>query len=199
VLFVVEEKELKDQRPWLERLAGKSESLFNYALFELPSGYGLAPGRALWGLLGLIPIFALPYWIALKRANSRSGIWMIVPADRLARGRGKEKAVLIRPQTAKTRRGRLMDEFRLFRTSLYFSLLSTFHPYWLARVQCWILDGPHAAPRIHPACHRLGPHGKPRQNILYTRAEINRLYSAPECLMYSLPDGGEILSTTYCL
>jgi hypothetical protein len=130
VLFVVEEKELKDQRPWLERLAGKSESLFNYSLFELPSGYGLAPGRALWGLLGLIPIFALPYWIALKRANSRSGIWMIVPADRLARGRGKEKAVLIRPQTAKTRRGRLMDEFRLFRTSLYFSLLSTFHIGW---------------------------------------------------------------------
>jgi hypothetical protein len=55
---------------------------------------------------------------------------MIVPADRLARGRGKEKAVLIRPQTAKTRRGRLMDEFRLFRTSLYFSLLSTFHIGW---------------------------------------------------------------------
>jgi hypothetical protein len=40
---------------------------------------------------------------------------------------------------------------------------------------------------------------KPRQNILYTSAEINRLYSAPECLMYSLPEGGEILSTTYCL
>jgi hypothetical protein len=55
---------------------------------------------------------------------------MIVPADRLARGRGKEKAVLIRLQTAKTRRWRLMDEFRLFRTSLYFSLLSTFHIGW---------------------------------------------------------------------
>ena len=97
----MKEKDLKDQRPWLERLAGKSESLFNYVLFELPSGYGLAPGRALWGLLGLIPIFALPYWIALKRANRRSGIWMIVPANRLADGRGKEKAGLIRPHGAK--------------------------------------------------------------------------------------------------
>jgi Pentapeptide repeats (8 copies) len=52
----------QDERSWLEKLAGKGESLFSYALFELPSHYGMAPGRALWGLLSLIPIFALPYW-----------------------------------------------------------------------------------------------------------------------------------------
>jgi hypothetical protein len=75
--------------PWLEQLAGKSESLFSYVLFELPSAYGMAPGRALWGLLGLIPVFALPYWTAIKHANSRSGIWIILPEDRLASRSGK--------------------------------------------------------------------------------------------------------------
>jgi pentapeptide repeat protein len=53
--------EEEDPRPWLELLAGKSESLFSYVLFELPSGCGMAPGRALWALLGFIPGFALLY------------------------------------------------------------------------------------------------------------------------------------------
>jgi hypothetical protein len=135
--------EREEPRPWLEQLAGKSESLFSHVLFELPSHYGMAPGRALCGLLGLIPVFALFYWIALKTTNSRSGIWMILPPDRLAIGRGKEKVVRIRPHTAKTWRGRLIGESRLFRTSLYFSLLSAFHlgwrefnvGTWIARVQ----------------------------------------------------------------
>jgi pentapeptide repeat protein len=64
-----ETPERADHRPWLEQLAGKSESLFSYVLFELLSGYGMAPRRALWGLLGLIPIFTLPYWLAIKHAN----------------------------------------------------------------------------------------------------------------------------------
>jgi uncharacterized protein YjbI with pentapeptide repeats len=128
-----------DERSWLEWLAGKSESLFSYVLFELPSGYGMAPRRALWGLLGSILIFALPYWVALKNANHRSGIWIIVPEDRLASGRGQEKVVLIRPHTTKTWRERLADEDRLFRTSLYFSLLSAFHLGWREfNVGSWI-------------------------------------------------------------
>jgi hypothetical protein len=53
--------EREEPRPWLEQLAGKSESLFSHVLFELPSHYGMAPGRALCGLLGLIPVFALFY------------------------------------------------------------------------------------------------------------------------------------------
>jgi hypothetical protein len=120
----------EDTRPWLEQLAGKSESLVSYVLFELPSGYGMAPGRALWALLGLIPIFALPYWLAIKRANSRSGIWMILPEDRLASRSGKKKAVLLRPPIAKTWRERLASEARMLRTGLYFSLLSAFHLGW---------------------------------------------------------------------
>jgi hypothetical protein len=129
----------KDMRPWLTWLAGKSESVFRYVLFELPSGYGMVPGRALWGLLAFILIFALPYWIALKTANRRSGIWMIVPEDRIAKGRGKEKVVLIRPPVAKTWQERLVGEYRMLRTSLYFSLLSAFHLGWRElNVGTWI-------------------------------------------------------------
>src|SRR5688500_14523178 len=98
----------EDTWPWLEQLAGKSESLFSYVLFELPSAYGMAPSRALWGLLGLIPIFALPYWLAIKRASSRSGIWVILPEDRLTSRSGKKKAMLLRPPMAKNWRERLV-------------------------------------------------------------------------------------------
>jgi hypothetical protein len=108
----------------------KTESLFTYILFELPSGYGMVPARALWGLLGFIPCFAFFYWIALQHASSRSGLWMIVPADRLTKGRGQERVLRIRPPAAKTWKGRFMGEFRLFRTSFYFSLLSAFHLGW---------------------------------------------------------------------
>ena len=87
----------------------------------------MVPGRALWGLLGFIPWFALLYWIALQNAKSRGGLWMIVPADRLTKGRGKEKIVRIRRHPARTWRELLRGESRLFCTSLYFSLLSAFH------------------------------------------------------------------------
>jgi hypothetical protein len=128
--FFKMEKEPEDERPWPERLAGKGESLFNYALFELPSGYGLAPGRPLGLLLGFIPVFAVPYWVAVKCANDRHGLWALVPADRLAKGRGKERAVLLRPHRARTWRAWVRCELWTLRTSLYFSLLSAFHLGW---------------------------------------------------------------------
>jgi hypothetical protein len=93
----------------------------------------------LWGLVGLIPIFALPYWLAIKNGNSRNGIWMILPEDRLASRGGKKKAVLIRPHVAKTWREWLVNEYRMLRTGLYFSLLSAFHLGWRElNVGTWI-------------------------------------------------------------
>ena len=108
-------------------------------LFDLSSHYGMAPARALWGLLGLIPAFALFYRSALQHAKSHSGLWMVVPADRLAPGRGKERIVRIRPRATKTWRERLRGEFRLLCTSLYFSVLSAFHLGWRElNVGTWI-------------------------------------------------------------
>ena len=129
----------RDPRPWLEQLAGKIEGLFRYMLFALPCDYGMAPGRAMWGLLGLIPIFAFPYWLAIKYGDSRSGLWVILPEDRLASRSSKKKTVLLRPPKAKTRRECLAGEARMLRTGLYFSLLSAFHLGWREyNVGTWI-------------------------------------------------------------
>jgi hypothetical protein len=43
------------------RRAGWLETTLNLILFELPCAYGLSPSRPLWLLIGLIPIFAVPY------------------------------------------------------------------------------------------------------------------------------------------
>jgi hypothetical protein len=73
-MFGEKERFRRTLGPWLERLAGKSESLFNYVLFELPSGYGMVPSRALATLGVLILVFALVYMVALVTARGRAGI-----------------------------------------------------------------------------------------------------------------------------
>jgi hypothetical protein len=66
----------QDRRPWLEQLAGKGESLFSYILFELPSGYGMVPSRALATLSLFILVFSLVYMGAFLMARGRAGIWV---------------------------------------------------------------------------------------------------------------------------
>ena len=61
----------EDTRSWLSKLAGKSESLFSYVLFELPSGYGMVPSRALATLGLLILVFSLTYMVALVCQSPR--------------------------------------------------------------------------------------------------------------------------------
>jgi hypothetical protein len=85
----------EDPRPWLEKLAGKSESLFSYVLFELPSHYGMAPSRALVTLGLLILGFSLIYTIALLTARGRAGIWAIWPTDRVYQAEGAKEAVRV--------------------------------------------------------------------------------------------------------
>jgi hypothetical protein len=99
-------------------------------LFEWPCDYGMSPGRPLRFLLWLIPICALFYWIALRKSNDRHGIWMIIPKDRLARGRDRERAIVLRTYPAQTWRMRVVGECRRLRLSLYFSFLSAFHIGW---------------------------------------------------------------------
>ena len=69
---------------------------------------------------------------------------MIVPQDRLTSRQGKEKVVRITASSSEDLAGALVRrELRLFRTSLYFSLLSAFPlgwrelnvGTWIARVQ----------------------------------------------------------------
>jgi Pentapeptide repeats (8 copies) len=141
----------KDTRPWLAKLAGKSESLFSYVLFELPSGYGMAPSRALAGLGLLIVLFSVPYMIAVTTRGA-AGIWMVWLPDRVHKAEGEANPVRVTSAfffpplkmwaARRWRRGPACG-LSVLLIGLYFSLLSAFSlgwrelnvGTWIARVQ----------------------------------------------------------------
>jgi hypothetical protein len=142
----------EDTRPWLEKLAGKSESLFSYVLFELPSGYGMVPSRALTTLGFLILVFYLIYMVALSTARGRAGIWVTWPTDRVYQEEGAKDATRVAttfffPRLQARAAGRwwgvLLRGVSVPLIGLYFSLLSAFSlgwrqlnvGTWIARVQ----------------------------------------------------------------
>ena len=141
-------KELKDERPWQERLAGKVESLFSYVLFELPSDYGMTPGRALQTLGLLILVFSLIYMVALLTARGRAGIWVTWPTDRVYQEEGAKDATRVTnmflfPRLQAWAAGRwwgvLLRGVSVPLIGLYFSLLSAFSLGWRElNVGTWI-------------------------------------------------------------
>ena len=141
-------KELKDERPWLEKLAGKSESLFSYVLFELPSGYGMVPSRALATLGLLIQVFSLVYIVALLTARGRAGIWVTWPSDRVYQEEGAKEATratatFFFPRVQARAAGRwwgvLLRGLCIPLIGLYFSILSAFSLGWRElNVGTWI-------------------------------------------------------------
>jgi hypothetical protein len=132
-------KYLKDTRPWLERLAGKSESLFNHVLFELPSGYGMVPSRA-FATLGLLILgFSFVYMVGVLTARGRAGIWVTWPTDRVYQEEGAKEATrvtntLFFPRLQARAAGRwwgvLLRGLCIPLIGLYFSFLSAFSLGW---------------------------------------------------------------------
>jgi len=116
--------------------AARLEGIFNYVLFELTTLWGLAPGRALVILMLLIPIFAIPYlvaiWMPSKGQSKVDGVWQVWPSDRLRDDLGTQKPTRLSTTT-----------FSSFGYAFYFSLLSAFHigwrdlnvGNWIARIQ----------------------------------------------------------------
>jgi hypothetical protein len=141
----------EDERLWLEQLAGKSESLFNYVWFELPSGYGMAPRRALAALALLIAVFSVPYMVVIT-TRGPAGIWMVWLPDRVHKAEGDANPVRVTSTflfsplkmwaASRWRRG-LARGLSVLLIGLYFSLLSAFSlgwrelnvGTWIARVQ----------------------------------------------------------------
>jgi hypothetical protein len=137
-----------DPRPRLQKVTGKSESLFSYALFELPSGYGTVPSRAL-GILGLfILVFSLVYMVALVTARGRAGLWVTWPTDRVYQEEGAKDATRVIttfffPRVQAWAEGRwwgvLLRGVSVPLIGLYFSLLSAFSLGWRElNVGTWI-------------------------------------------------------------
>ncbi len=114
-----------------EGLSGKVEGTFNYVFFELTTKWGMEPGRALIVLMFLVPFFAIPYLLAIRKPND-DGIWQVWSSERMRDDLGTQKPALLK-KTGLTS----------FGYALYFSLLSAFHigwrdlnvGNWIARIQ----------------------------------------------------------------
>lgn len=124
------------------RYATAAEGAFRRVAFDWPVAYGLYPSRALvliitfWVLL--IPIYWWPIWCRPSRVSGSSGIFRILPKDRLELDNGEPTL------DAQARVERLHERgFASLGWSAYFSLLSAFRigfrefsvGNWIASVQ----------------------------------------------------------------
>jgi hypothetical protein len=115
------------------------ESLFQLVCFEWTCQYGMNPGRPL-KILGLgLFLFTPFYLLALRSRNRETGIWLVLPPDRIIGGGSKVRPfklsgrIPFRPLPpgrwprfmASLRRG-----LRRVRLAFYFSLLSAFNLGW---------------------------------------------------------------------
>ena len=118
---------------------GKLEGAFQYVFFELTCQYGMSPGRPLEILgVGLL-VFTFPYLLALWSRDRETGIWLVLPPDRIL-GKGDKYPpykLTHRPPFRPLPPGRwarLGARFKRFRRVLrlafYFSLLSAFRLGW---------------------------------------------------------------------
>ena len=100
-----------------------------YTFFELPSGWGLYPGRPLLIMFVLIPVFFFPYLLFLL-LGKKNGIWQTWPHDRARSDLGSND-----PQ----RLNFTPRNWRAYTYAFYFSILSAFHIGWRdLNVGTWI-------------------------------------------------------------
>lgn len=133
------------------------ESLFNWFLFELPTAYGMEPGRALMFLAGLVGLFAIPYTIMLRPSTPYNacsvstviegerarlcwpvpaGIWAVRLGDGIHKW-GDDQPVLLttefvfpRARPIDAPHGHAVHWVLAFLAGLYFSALSSFQMGW---------------------------------------------------------------------
>lgn len=95
------------------------EVVFRYVFFDLTCQWGMAPNRALLILLSLIPIFTIPYVMAL-RLPGQNGIWRKWVDDRMRLDLGTKE-----PTTRLS-----VGWLQALSLGLYFSMLSAFNIGW---------------------------------------------------------------------
>ena len=94
------------------------EGVFNFIFFDLTTRWGMAPGRSLMIALILIPVFAIPYVIALQRPG-KDGIWRVPSGHREKSDLGTEGPVRLHIGWPES-----------LGIGMYFSLLSAFNIGW---------------------------------------------------------------------
>ena len=109
----------------------KVDAWFNLLFFEITTQWGMNPGRALIILLIFIPVFAVPYVVAL-RIDGKDGIWQKWSDERVRDDLGCAKPTRLQVGWSKA-----------IGFGIYFSALSAFHigwqdlkiGNWIARIQ----------------------------------------------------------------
>ncbi len=120
-------------------LLSKLESLFHLVCFECTCQYGMNPGRPL-KILGLgLFLFTPLYLLALRSRNRETGLWLVLPPNRILGQGSKVRPFKLTSHTPFrplppgrwTRfRARLRRGLRRVRLAFYFSLLSAFNLGW---------------------------------------------------------------------
>jgi hypothetical protein len=151
---------LEDSRSWWKKFKGTGAFRFNFILFELPSGYGMAPNHALIGLGILIALFSFPYMVGITTPGP-AGIWMVWLPDRVHKAEGEVPPTRVtdtflfslKTWGASRWRRRCARWVNVLCTGLYFSLLSAFSLGWRElNVGTWIA-------RLQPREYILRPTG----------------------------------------
>ena len=114
------------------REGGPWEGTWKRVLFDLPSAFGMSPGRPLWILLCLCGIFTLPYTWAILRGRSKPGekesaalegrIWQVPFEKRVSSDDAKLKLLHVDLKKSGLWRGL----WRALGFGFFFSLISAF-------------------------------------------------------------------------
>ncbi|MFZ5448580.1 MAG: pentapeptide repeat-containing protein [Thermodesulfobacteriota bacterium] len=118
---------------------GKLESYFHLVCFEWPCQYGMNPGRPL-KILGLgLFLFTPFYLLALRNRDRETGLWLVLPPDRIL-GQGSKVRPFkltgctpfrpLPPGRWPRVKARLLRGLRRVRLAFYFSLLFAFNLGW---------------------------------------------------------------------
>ncbi len=124
---------------WKEKRISWLGNYFQLVFFEWTCDYGMTPSRPLELIfLGLF-VFTFPYFLALRTRDPETGIWLLLPSDRVLDRKLKDHPIKLTTRTpfrplpenrwarcrAYLRRG-----WRRLRLAFYFSLLSAFYLGW---------------------------------------------------------------------
>jgi hypothetical protein len=109
------------------REGGRWEGKFKRLLFDLPSAFGMSPGRPLRILLGLCVFFALPYAWAILRRPSTSGagggrIWQVPLEGGVSSSHSEPRQLHVNIKES----GPVWGVIRALFLGMFFSLISAF-------------------------------------------------------------------------
>lgn len=134
------------KQTWRRGGFGYIESALSYVFFYLSCDYGAAPSRPILILLWLIVVFGIPYRWVLSNSGREAGILVLWHPERYVNwqkvkdmAKQHEFCVMLKAKHRQGYHANFIEQLRLFRIAIYFSLLNTFSIGWHElNVRNWI-------------------------------------------------------------